>query len=496
MLKQKFTLQVGSDIFVRLTTSLTGIFVARMVGPQVFGTVAFGMAYVDLFGFYLGFFGPSHLKMVSEGRDLGDCISTFSRLQLLFMAAVTILVTVMVCVQKFILGIPFESNIHLWVIFISLLHFVIMQVFNIPQLTFLAKTEQAKYNLSLVLKALVHNGLRILVVILGFKALALAVTRLTALLVVLPITYFLFKKYPRGSWNNSLARSYFSISLPVFLVVFVERQAINLGKVMLQFFTSSQEVGMVWAGYGLASLLFLFSASAGTLFFPLFSKAISENNYHRVKDMTGKYERFIFIHVIPVILFIALYRRTIMGVLLGEGYLGASDLLLVLAGAAFFQVWSRPYGNILMGLSLFKKAAFLNGVKLCIFVGVSAVLMMPGYLGLGGLGLSLGLLAGNLFISIVYCIISYRRCGIHTLGWNYRYLIHGVISFFTWSWLYRLGVSLGLSFWIWLFPLLFFGGHYVSLFLLNWFSKEDMQQIAGLLNLKKLSGYIRGEFKK
>ncbi|MBI4648426.1 MAG: hypothetical protein HY738_18040, partial [Bacteroidia bacterium] len=52
-------------------TAFTGILVARFAGPTIIGTVAFGFAYVTVFGFINGLFGVSHIKLVSEGYDLG-----------------------------------------------------------------------------------------------------------------------------------------------------------------------------------------------------------------------------------------------------------------------------------------------------------------------------------------------------------------------------------------------------------------------------------------
>jgi O-antigen/teichoic acid export membrane protein len=70
MLAQKMALSYGSRIVVQFFQILTTIIIARIVGPSVLGTVAYGLAFGSLFKMIaeLGV-GTAHMKLLSEGRD-------------------------------------------------------------------------------------------------------------------------------------------------------------------------------------------------------------------------------------------------------------------------------------------------------------------------------------------------------------------------------------------------------------------------------------------
>ena len=70
MLAQKLILSYSSKIVVQFFSIAASIVVARIAGPTVLGTVAFGLAYVSMFSFIadLGI-GTAHIKLVSEGEE-------------------------------------------------------------------------------------------------------------------------------------------------------------------------------------------------------------------------------------------------------------------------------------------------------------------------------------------------------------------------------------------------------------------------------------------
>jgi len=97
---------------------LAGIFVARYAGPEVVGTLAYGLAYVAVFTFVLGLFGTPHIKLISEGKPLNKCMGTSARLQLGSMSTYLIFVSGWIVFQKYVLGNNFESQAQETVIWI------------------------------------------------------------------------------------------------------------------------------------------------------------------------------------------------------------------------------------------------------------------------------------------------------------------------------------------------------------------------------------------
>ena len=119
--------------------------VARIVGPNVLGIVAFGLAFVSMFLFIsdLGL-SSAHMKLISEGQDEANCIATFARLKLILTGLFILVVLSVFFSQKYLFNVKFESKEHEYVIFIYLVIISISQLLYIATSTFAAKTEQAK----------------------------------------------------------------------------------------------------------------------------------------------------------------------------------------------------------------------------------------------------------------------------------------------------------------------------------------------------------------
>ena len=163
MLKQKFILHFSTGILGQLITAATGIVVARLAGPEVIGTVAYGVAYVSIFGFGLGLFGSSHMKLVSEGQNQGNCIKTFSVLQTLNIILFILIFSGWFLYQLFISRYPFQKE-QVWVIVIYFIFFVFSQFLNMWQTNFSATIEIAKNSIPQLLQNIVYNITRIIVV--------------------------------------------------------------------------------------------------------------------------------------------------------------------------------------------------------------------------------------------------------------------------------------------------------------------------------------------
>ena len=90
---------------------LAGLIVARLAGPEVVGVIAFGTAYVSIWGFTTGLFSTGHIKLISEGKNLGNCITTYTFLQGSSILVYSILVISWFLSQKYLFNYQFESDI-------------------------------------------------------------------------------------------------------------------------------------------------------------------------------------------------------------------------------------------------------------------------------------------------------------------------------------------------------------------------------------------------
>ncbi|MCX6165087.1 MAG: oligosaccharide flippase family protein [Ignavibacteriae bacterium] len=200
MIAQKLILSYYTRIAIQVLQMLGMLIVARILGPNVLGTIAFGLAFVSMFLFVsdLGL-SSAHIKLVSEGQDEARCNGTFIRLKSLLVVLYVVVVVAFYFIQKLIFGVTFESPDHDYVIFIYLVLTAVGQIYSIPASTFAAKTEQAKQDLPSFIQVIFYQVFRVIVAFLGYKAIAQSLSNLAAVLIVFPVYLYLFKGYPVGT---------------------------------------------------------------------------------------------------------------------------------------------------------------------------------------------------------------------------------------------------------------------------------------------------------
>ena len=224
MLAQKLILSYGSKITMQFMTIAASIVVARIAGPTVLGTVAFGLAFVSMFEFLsdLGV-GEAHIKLVSEGQDLGKCISTYSVLKIANTFLFFVVVLGFFAIQKYVLHVQFESRAHEYVIIILLVTVTIDQLLRIALTTFAGKTEQAKRSIPEFIKTFIYQILRVIIVLLGYKAVALAFGNLVSILLIIPVASRFFSDYS----ERPLAAVRFSLQTMILLPSSPKKRSCN-----------------------------------------------------------------------------------------------------------------------------------------------------------------------------------------------------------------------------------------------------------------------------
>ncbi len=480
--------------FIQVAVSIV---VARIAGPSVLGTVAFGLAFVSMWTFLSDVgIGTAHIKLVSEGQDEGQCISTFAALKTANTVLFVLVVIGVFLTQKYVLNVPFESVIHEYVIIILLVSVTIQQFLYIPLITFAAKTEQAKQDIPDILKTIVHQLIRFVVVLFGYRAVALALGNLIATLLIVPLILYLFKDYPRGRFNKKLAAQYLKLSLPIFFIGMSTKLVFHLDRVMLQYFTNSEQVGYYSAGYRIGGFVLLIANSIGLLFFPLFSKAAARGDFDYIKDKIGKFEKFSFIFIMPGVIFLSLYSDVIVKVLLGEQYLPSIPIMAYINIAMFVTVLNMPYGNVLTGMGFFNLAAVIYFVNLLCFAGLAFIFINPNLVGMGAVGAAAAVLVATVLLGIMLRIFAKKKAQYLDVFKGVKYLIFGIINYLIFLQIYIHFSDLYGIFFKAVFVLIYFITTYLSLFLLRMVSLEDIKSVRDVVSIKKMGTYIKDEIQK
>jgi len=493
MFKQKFVVQFGSTIIPQLLTMVAGLVVTRVAGPEVVGVIAYGTAFVSLFLFATGLFGTSHIKMISEGQDEGKCMGTYLRLQIIAIIIYIFLVIGWFLIQKHIINYQFTKT-QIIVIWLTFGATILANFLNFPQSTFTAKIQLAKANTPNFLYSILFNTGRIIIVLIGFRAVGLAAWKGLSLIILLPVTFYLIKQLKFGTYDKNLSKKYLKISFPVFIMVITNSLIQYSDKLILDHFNDVKELGYYTAAYSIGGLVITASIIAGAVFFPLFSKYIKESNWVSINQKISSFHNFSFLFILPGVCFLALIADPLIPFLLGDRYLASVKPFMVLLFSSFVLVWGMPYGNIITGMGLFSTAALLNFMKFLVFTISLYFLLNPKYMGLGALGLAINTFIVNIFHNLLFWIVSKRKGKLihnhsHLLIFTINILLFGITFwilngfqiFETMRWRYFLFIGY--------LPLNFF-----LLWLFGFLNKQSILLLTDLLNINKTIKYISGEF--
>ncbi|MGD0035711.1 MAG: oligosaccharide flippase family protein [Bacteroidota bacterium] len=494
MLAQKLILNYSSRILIQITSMIVGIFVARIAGPTALGIVAFGMSFVSMFQFIADFgTGTAHVKLISEGRDIGTCISTFTRIKLLLTAVFFFFVVCAIFVQYAILHKSFETHEHFIVVLIWLASIVLTQISLIPISTFIGRTEQAKQDVPSFIQSIIVQILRLVAVIVGLGAIGLSGAQLLGAIILVVIYFQLYKNYPRGHYDHSLAMEYVKISIPIIIIGFASNLVLYLDRVILQYYSDARQVGYYAAGISLSGFVQTIGNTVGLLFFPMFSSAVARNDHEYIHDTIHRFERFTYIFIMPFVIFVVIYSEIIVRVFLGKQYVPSGPVLAVMVAGSFFYVTNMPYGNFILGMNKFRLGAWLQSMSLFLFIALNVFILKRIGIGYQALGTALAVSSNSLAVGYSFRFFAGRISPQLEVWKNERYLLYGFIL---------TGIGITLKNYLhtdqsWttsiVFAVCFFLLTYVLMFLMKWITKDDLRQLQKISDVKKIYTYIRTE---
>ncbi|MCF6296962.1 MAG: oligosaccharide flippase family protein [Flavobacteriaceae bacterium] len=483
-------------MIIYFLTALTGILVSRMVGPKILGTIVFGYSFVSMFFFMFGLFGTSHIKLISEGKNLKNCNKIYSTI--IFITFILFIVTVLAFfyIQKYYFNKDFTHEEEI-IIYLTVGVIAVHGLYKIPEITFTALMHQAKINFPVLIKAVVYNIARIIVVLLGFKAIALVSVNLASAIIIVPIYYYLLGKgFFKGKWDSNLFKKYMLVGLPLLVITISLSLTDHYAKVLLKDFSSTIELGYLSGATSLASMLILLGGTAGTLFFPLFSKAFAEKNYDFIKEKLFKFEHFLFIFILPVIIVLSVNSYTIIPFLLGNQYIPSVSIFSVLVFFSFFKIWEIPYYNLINGINKFNLNAILH-----VFFGIFFFLLLyftvhKKYLNLGGLGFAITLLVMSSFKLLTWYFFANKAIKIKFDKEILKFILFFVVIYLSGNYIYKIYIF-DLNYYLkFAFLFLYTISIYLLLFLFKLMKKEDVNFIYELMDFKALLSYSKKEIKK
>ncbi|MGA1872850.1 MAG: oligosaccharide flippase family protein [Thermoplasmatota archaeon] len=384
--------------------------------PNEVGIVASAIAFVGMYSFLTNLgFGASHVKKVSEGEDLGECIGTFFTIQVISVLVLIVVVVGSILFWKYGLGRGFETPRFEYTVYIILGYYAANNLSTVGLQTFIAKVEIAKNQVVVLVAALVQLAATIIIVISTDNLYIYALTFVIGAVVNLYISYGYLVKFPIKPPKWHLFKGYFVFSLPLFLVSALATLTPNIDKIMIQLFWDSTNVAIYVGGQKFSVYLITISTGLGMILFPTFSALKSKGKQSEIKELVYSSERLIAMIMAPICAIIFALSIPIVTLLGAEEYSASYLVLQPLALWGFFKSLNAPYRNLLMGIGkpwVLAVASVVGVVSVVvlnlIFIPKDIQMLGITLLGLGPRGAAYATLLSVVATLLTYRIFTYR----------------------------------------------------------------------------------------
>jgi len=523
VISQFFTLLLGWIGLVVLTKLWGGF------APEALGIIGFAMSFLALFNFIADMgFTRAHVKRISEGEDIGVCISTYATIKIFLTMLMTAVIFAAIFVWKNVLNRKFYDATTESVVIVFIFYYVFLNIQQIAISTFEGTKEIAKREIARSIGTLIKVPLTVLVALAGviivgkasvspainwppmFQPLqqfiathavgSLAITYVfSAVATVFAGIYFL-RKYPwkKPSWK--LGKSYFSFAFPMMLVSIIGVISVNVDKIMIGYFWTAKEVGYYFSVQQVLQIAIVFPTAVCTVLLPTFSEYYSLKYFQRIRETIHLAERYISMVVTPVVVVIIIFANQVINIMFNGAFLPATSVLITLMVYVLISGLTMPYSSLLSGIDkpgITAKIGFLT----CIINIFLNCLLIPkwgvlSYFGINGItGAAIAMLASSLFGFFGLRWLAKKYTQINFLqNHTPRHILAGIVMG---GILYCSNLLIPVTRWYHLlvFALVGLLIYLGVLFCLKEFNKEDLKFFLYLLYPKETLRYVKSELK-
>lgn len=372
------SLFVFSTLAVNLIFQLVGmLFLTRLYPPEVYGTITFALSFVAIFDCLanLGFNG-AHIKRVSEGKDLSDCVSTFVVLKLVLTFSMAAIVLASVFLWTEVLG-NYLSPEAKSLIEIFLLYQVMYDLVSIAILTFNARTEMSKAYLVNLLDPMVRIPLIAIIALSQGSVYQLAMAYIVGSSLVLIFGLYMLRR-ERIPWKKpTLYRSYLAFAAPMAPIAVLETASNNIDKLLIGAIGDTTGVAYYASAKYLLCALGAVGLAVSLNAFPAFSSSCSRGNYVEVRRVSKEVEKYISVLIVPIIIVLVLFPMEICIFFFGPTFSSAGEPLRYLSVATLFVVLNQVYLSQILGLNKPKLSAKIAFLDFAVFLGLMLYLIPP-----------------------------------------------------------------------------------------------------------------------
>ena len=476
------------------------MFINSYLGPDAYGTIAWTLALVATFNCIsdLGF-NFAHVKRVSEGNDLSNCVSTFIIIKLILMGAMVVFILTSMFVWTSVFGYKLTDT-SMEIVMLFIIYHVFLDVAYIATFTFDALMEAASTQLVLLMDPLIRVPMVIFIAVNLFNTTILAFAyALGGLATALAGMALLVKKGLRLR-KPHMFRSYLKFAVPIATITIMAALSINIDKVVIGFFWASDTVGYYATSQRVLELLLMVGLAVSTMTFPAFSKLFNEGNLNKVRALTKKAERYTVMVAFPIVVVVLIFPSQVLVIFFGESFEPAGDIFQILAIGTLLTLLNEIYFSQINAVNrpdlsarLYFISLSVNILLLLVFVPTSIVGVKM--LGLAGVGAAIARTVSIIAMFLTTRFVIYRLTG---TSMNPRMIVIVMAACITGLIIAFIGGFWPMAYWFGLvvYGILSFGIFATILWLLRELKREDIQYFLNVINPLEMRKYIISEIRR
>lgn len=405
MIARKSFLVMGTNAIGAILGAITLFFIGRYMSPAAFGMFGFAFSIIGLASVLseLGL-DHAHVKRVSEGQDLGRCITAYTVMKISLTVAYTTLVIVGAAAWAKYQG--FYEATSLQVIIIVAVYYLFFQLRKIPIQTFNAFTYTAKTQATALVENLVKVPVLIVVaVVFGLLsgryvpfqplaetvatlfdltrvtdedgALGIGIAHVAGVIASFAMAMWIFyrHKYPWGRFDPDLMKHYMAFAKPIALMSVLGLLSRRVDTLMVGYFWTADDVGFYFASERIITMILILPTAISTLAFPILSRVVSGGRHRDAAEIARGTQRMMTITTVPVVLMALLFPEEGIRIFLSRRFLPAAPVLQLLSlyvllyatsmvPRTILLAYDRPHINLRIALVVMMANLILNTVMI------------------------------------------------------------------------------------------------------------------------------------
>ncbi len=499
---------IGRKSFLIMLSRLTSAalafiglyFISRYLSPGVYGSIGFTIALFTAFKAIadLGL-TTTHIKKISEGEPISDCLSTFVISKLVLIGLMIAVTVGSLLVWTRLLGQPLGStSVELLILF--MLYFVFYDVSSIAIATFDARQETAKTQLSMIADPLLRTPLIVFVSLNRLGANELAFAYVIGGLGVAVVSLLLLYREGIPWCRPTRFRPYIRFAVPIAMFVIMSAFIGNLDKISLGLFWSPEQVGLYGAGQSFLLLFGVIGTSVSVLTLPEFSKLHTEGRMTEIRGKTRDAERYIMMLSLPLLLLFVIYPFNMSLILLGPNFVDSGIPMPFLAVSTFLSLLMGVYNTQLYAVNrpdLAAKAilgSLLTLIVLLLVLVPPSLLGMPTF-GLGMTGAAIAALTSTVVMFIAIRVMAHQltRSGFNKgILWHLMAALASAIVLYELQFVWEMGHFPDLIG----YALISVGVYSTILYMVKQLTREDIRFFLSVINPSEMGRYISSELRR